>query len=205
MQNTYATFTDPAMAEKAAGALLDHGIRSEHLSILLPSSYRSPDWNKDTDGGKMEQTAKQGITTTTVGDAAKGSVQGAGVGLVAGTVAALAAVLIPGVGLVLGGGALAIALAGMAGSTVAGAIAGGAAGYLVDMGVPTQATQHFSEVLDKGGAMITVSPTDEHIDYAQIEAVLVKYSGNVSTYPANTLTVGTMTGQMPSNRMKVIP
>ncbi len=185
--NTYATFTDPDMAQKAAGALLDHGVRAEHISIVFPEGYRTTSHDdKETSAEDTEHSALSGITTTTMGDANAGAAKGAGVGLVAGTLAALAAVFIPGVGLVLGGGALAIALGGMAGTTVAGAVAGGVTGFLKDQGVPLDQSELYEKVLNGGGALITVSPTDEDIDGVTINSILDKYCGNVASYlPAN--------------------
>jgi hypothetical protein len=182
MKNTYATFKDPEMAAKAGGALLDHGIDAGHISILLPERARS-ETREDVPGEQtVERIAETGITTTTMGDAASGSAKGAGIGLAAGAFAALAAVFIPGVGLVLGGGALALAIGGVAGTTAAGAIAGGVTGFLKDQGVPDDAIQYYHEVLVNGGAMITVSPTDERIDAATIESVLRKYGGSIASY-----------------------
>jgi len=180
MTNTiYATFMNPDMAERAAGALLDHGVRSEHISIIFPEGYQFRGDGKDA--RDVEQSAEQGISTTTAGDAASGAAKGAGVGLAAGTLAALAAVFIPGVGLVLGGGALAIALGGVAGTTAAGAAAGGATGFLKDQGVSEDAAHRYTKVLASGGAMITVSPTDEKIDGLTIRSIIEKYEGNVNS------------------------
>ncbi len=189
MKNTYATFTDPKDAERATGALLDHGVRAEHLSIVFPESYADATYEvdkrfydgNDPDNGRSEEMAKSGITTTTIGDAGIGMAKGAGIGLVAGTVAALASVLVPGVGLVLGGGALALAIGGMAGTTAAGAVAGGVTGYLKDQGVPVNDTAVYEGVLRAGGALVTVSPTDENIDCDEICAILAKYNGKVSS------------------------
>ncbi len=192
MTNTYATFTDPHMAEKAGGALMDFGVKAGHISIVFPEGFVSSYHHEDNseshqahraDGHDAEHAAKSGITTTTVGDAAKGSVKGAEVGLAAGALAALAAVFIPGVGLVLGGGALAIALGGVAGSTVAGAVAGGVTGYLKDQGVPADATEAYVSVLGSGGAVVTVTPTDEIIDGPAVEGILIKYGGIVTRHP----------------------
>ena len=182
MKNTYATFVNPADAEKAAGALLDHGIKADHISIVFPEGYRSAEHNGDN-GSHAEQNAKNGITTTTAGDATAGAAKGAGIGLAAGALAALAAVMIPGFGLVLGGGALAIALGGVAGTTVAGAVAGGAAGFLMDQGVPDQAVEHYTRTLTTGGALLTISQTDEKIDPSEIDSLLNKYNGSVASYP----------------------
>jgi uncharacterized membrane protein len=183
MMHIYATFTDPHMAEKAGGALLDHGVRPEHLTIVLPEGYGTRDRQDVVDEIDMERKASSGITTTTAADAASGSVKGAGVGLLAGTLAALAAILIPGVGLIIGGGTLAIALGGVAGATAAGAVAGGVTGFLKDQGVSEQSIKHFHSILEAGGAMITVSPTDDNTDSATIDSVLQKYGGVISLYP----------------------
>jgi len=117
----YATFVDPKMAEKAVGAVLDHGVKAEDISIVFPEGYGV---QPNGSAGEIERTAEQGITTTTAGDAVSGAAQGAGLGLAAGALAALASIFVPGIGLVVGGGALAIAIAGAAGTTAAGAIAG---------------------------------------------------------------------------------
>lgn len=185
-RSIYAAFTDPSLAEKAAGALLDHGVRAEHISILLPENYFTERRDGSDGGLAMEEAANKGITTTTAGDAASGSVKGAGIGLAAGALAALAAVFIPGVGLVLGGGALAMALGGMAGTTAAGAVAGGVTGFLKDQGIPDQEFVRYSDVLGEGGALIVVSATDENVDNADVESVLTKYGGTIASYPDRT-------------------
>jgi hypothetical protein len=167
------------MAEKAGGALLDHGVKSEHLSIVFPEGYTAT----EHDEHDPEKKAEHGITTTTGADAGSGAAKGAGIGLGAGVLAALAAVFIPGVGLVLGGGALALAIGGAAGATAAGAVAGGVTGYLKDQGVPESEVERYTNTLAGGGAFLTVTPIDEKIDYATIESVIRKYDGTVATYP----------------------
>src|SRR5688572_15374801 len=140
MANTlYASFSDPEMAEKAIGALLDHGVRGEDVTVVTNETWsrsRYGDFDDDHDADDVEDHAKAGVTTTTAGDAASGAAKGAGIGLGVGAAAALASMFIPGFGLVMGGGALASALAGLATTTAGGAIAGGATGYLKDQGVP---------------------------------------------------------------------
>ena len=75
--------------------------------------------------GDTDAAAKHGISTTTPEDAGEGAVKGTGIGLGVGILASLAALTVPGVGLVLGGGALAAALGATALTAGAGAIAGG--------------------------------------------------------------------------------
>ena len=188
-KQTYATFSDPAMAEKAGGALLDHGVKGEHISIVLPEGYHSSINEIVEDEQQMMRTVETGITTTTAGDAASGTVKGAGIGLAVGTMAALAAVFIPGVGLILGGGTLALAISGVAGSTAAGAVAGGVTGFLKDQGVPEDAIQGFNKVLIDGGAMVTVTPIEEKTETATIESILTKYDGKIASYSLGTSAV----------------
>ena len=188
IKHIYATFLDPAMAERAGGALLDHGVLSENISIVFPLGHAKPGVGQPEQF--TENLAKSGITTTTPGDALRGSETGAGIGLVAGALAALAVIFLPGVGLVVGGGALAIALGGVAGATAAGAIAGGMTGYLKDQGVPIEHAEEFQHIIIGGGAMITVSPQDEAVGTLEIESVLEKYDGVIAIYPAPTSTIG---------------
>jgi hypothetical protein len=181
MTNTiYATFSDPNMAVKAAGALFDNGVRKDHMSIVLPEAFATEHNDWEYGGEKSENMAEHGITTTTAGDAASGAAKGAGIGLAAGILAALASVFIPGVGLVLGGGALAIAIGGAAGTTAAGAVAGGATGYLKDQGVPDSAIEDYHRILGSGGALMTITPTDETVSTSTIEGIIVKYNGNLT-------------------------
>lgn len=135
------------------------------------------------DGDATEQAAKQGLSTTTAGDAAAGAAKGAGIGLGVGALAALASLAIPGFGLVVGGGALATALAGAAGATAAGAVAGGVHGYLKDQGVPDQIASDYDSAIQNGGALLSVHVPSNDLDEATCREILAKYgASNVNTY-----------------------
>ncbi len=206
----YASFIDISDAERATGALLDYGLHSGDITLVANEghaerihSYHGAavmDENAEphADGGKTGITTtppggepptmrhadggKTGITTTTPADAGAGAMKGAGVGLGVGVAAALAAVFLPGVGLVLGGGALALALGGAAGATAAGAIAGGALGFLKDQGMPDHAVKTYTDSFEAGGAVLAVS-LNEKVTRTEIEAVLSKYNAqNMNTY-----------------------
>ena len=180
MYTVFATFTDPEMAKKAVGALMDYGVSPEELSILYPTDMQARmDYHEESEV-EMEHTAETGLTTTTPADAASGAVKGAGLGFAAGTLIALSSIFIPGFGLVLGGGALAIAIAGAAGSTAAGAVAGGVTGYLKDQGIPEQLHETYGKVLTSGGVMVSVTHSVEDIDVRIIEEILAKYDGSVA-------------------------
>ncbi|MCC6728473.1 MAG: hypothetical protein IT208_03955 [Chthonomonadales bacterium] len=194
----YAQFADPSLAERAAGALLDYGVRKGDLSLLTGAAAPGPRPHFVTERGvtvaadatgygdaegDLEAAAKGGITTTTPGDAASGAAKGAGIGLGVGVIAALAAIAVPGFGLVAGGGALATAIGAAAGTTAAGAVAGGAYGYLKDQGVPDRVAEDYNAALEQGGALLAVTLPSGDVDRPTAEGVLAKYgAGAVSTY-----------------------
>lgn len=203
----YATFNDASLAEKAVGALLDHGVRNEDISVIskdanskyaqencrdaeqvaeaghgvtvtstvdnegydIPANHEAPKSNH------VEKTGKSGLSTTTAGDAESGAAKGAGIGLGVGVAAAIASLVIPGFGLVLGGGALAIALAGTAGATAAGAVAGGVTGYLKDQGVPDDAATDYDRAYKNGSAVLTVHVPSGKMSQMEVEGILSKY------------------------------
>ena len=127
----------------AADAPIDV-VEADHVHIL--------------DTHRAEPHAAGGITTTTGRDAAKGAVEGAGIGLGLGALLGLAAIAIPGVGWVAGAGALVAGLAAATGA--AGAVAGGAYGFLADLGLPPHYTQQLQTHLETGGPVLSVHLSD---------------------------------------------
>lgn len=177
MQHIYLAFDSVDNAEKAIGALMDHGADQSDISAIANDSYYRQ--NHPADFEKLEsavEAGKEGISTTTGSDAAAGAAGGAAIGAGAGTLAALAALFIPGVGLVLGGGALAVAAAGVAASAGAGAIAGGVTGYLKDMGMDDHVAEKHGKTVEDGGAIIAVAMTDDNnLTLEDIEMIAEKY------------------------------
>lgn len=134
-------------------------------------------------GDSTEMSAKQGLSTTTPGDAASGAAKGAAWGLGIGILAALASIAIPGFGLVAGGGALATAIGGAAGATAAGAISGGVYGYLKDQGVPDHVAVDYNKTYEAGGAILAVHVPSGDVDEATARELLNKYgASNVNLY-----------------------
>ena len=176
MKTIYASFANVEWAKQAAGALLDKGVKPEHLSLIARSAEAHEE-NKDPD-----KQAKEGITVTTPGDAASAAVPGAGIGLGVGILAALAAIAVPGVGLVIGGGALAVAIAGAVGAAAAGAVSGGALGYLKDQGVDEEVARKLTTDLEANGAVLGVDLGGEGATHAEVAEVLNKYQGR-NVYP----------------------
>lgn len=214
LQTIYALFQDVADAERAIGALRDHGVPDASIGIAsrraaeqdeagrIRSGYMrltedettsaatyvpqtgtpppaaiadtvTPRSDVDT-AENVSAIGKMGITTTTPQDAAAGAAVGSGVGLVAGLLAAAAAVMIPGVGLVLGGGILAGAFGVAAATTAAGAAVGGVTGYLRDMGMPEHAAANVSDRLREGDYLLTISV--DPVRYDDIKQLLLKYN-----------------------------
>ncbi len=217
-QRIYALFQDVLDAERAIGALEDHGIKRDQIGVLarrpaeqnesgrVRADYgRLSDAESVTEGEpiatyqaqpgalppagivgtvqptsdvdtslNVETVGKHGLTTTTPQDAAAGAAVGSGVGLVAGILGAAAMLMIPGVGPILAGGALATAIGAAVGTTVAGAVAGGAVGYLKDMGMPEQAAVNFADRINEGDYLITV--TADTSQYDDISQLLMKYN-----------------------------
>jgi len=251
MSNTlYAAFTDATFAEKAAGALLDHGVRAEDLSLVQHESrYNMPttvaedtgvtprvegemtgamsdspavvgagtyetarpidsetymeeddfatarnqaDYDRETnmvdkdkpkDTLHAEKSAKHGISTTTGADAGSAAITGGAWGLGVGAVAALASMLIPGVGIIVGGGALATAIAGLVATTGAGAAVGAVTGYLKDQGVEEHVAMKYGETVEGGGAILAVHVPSGNVDEPLARQMLEKYGAmNVNTY-----------------------
>ncbi len=214
LQTIYALFQNVADAERAIGALGDHGVPEASIGIAsrraaeqdeserirsgytrltedettsaatyLPqpstapaaaiASTIAPRSEVDT-AENVSAIGKMGITTTTPQDAAAGAAVGSGIGLVAGLLAAAAAVMIPGVGLVLGGGILAGAFGVAAATTAAGAAVGGVTGYLRDMGMPEHAAENVSDRLREGDYLMTISVDPARYD--EIKQLLLKYN-----------------------------
>lgn len=185
MTTIYYSFSQPENARRFVAAVLDHGATSEQVSVVAQEGVA---WNSDTDSPEMEieKSAESGITTTTAGDAASGAVKGAGVGAGVGILASLAALLIPGVGLVVGGGALAIALAGAAGTVGAGAVAGGVFGYLRDQGMPNDVSEAFESDYRANHVIVGVNLDPEGLPINELSELADKYHAvrRSDTYPA---------------------
>jgi hypothetical protein len=208
----YASFPEVSQAERAAGALLDHGVRAADISIVSTEGHAEYLQRVDdmTSEGAPEpindieaETGSEpwysppvlseypdahapstfGITTTTSNDAAVGAAKGAGIGLGFGALAALSVMAVPGIGLVIGGGMLAVAIACAAGTTAAGAVAGGIHGFLVDQGMPNEDIERYNDAYHAGDTIVAVTCPSNGVDEWTADQILTKYHGNhVSSY-----------------------
>ncbi len=175
-QTIYAAFNTDSQASKAVGALLDYGVRKEDISVVSPQGSTEYYKGKANESESRDK-ATTGITTTTGGDSAVGAEKGAGLGLGVGIIASLACLTVPGFGLVVGGGALATAIAATAGATAAGAVAGGVHGYLKDQGVPDDAIGSYGQAYDAGDTLVAVTVPSNDVTVVDAHEILGKYNG----------------------------
>jgi len=54
-------------------------------------------------------------------------------------------------------------------------------GYLKDQGASDEAIQKYSRAIERGGALVSITLTDETVDSFEVEAVLEKYRGVLSS------------------------
>jgi uncharacterized protein (TIGR02271 family) len=92
-------------------------------------------------------------TGTKAGEAAAaGAITGGALGGLFGALAGIGALVIPGIGPIIAGGALASTLAGAG----IGAAAGGLLGALVGMGIPEEDARYYERALEQGGILLSV-------------------------------------------------
>ena len=173
----HALFSDPTVAENAVGALLDHHVLPQDISVLVDSSSE-----ESPNAEEVMTIARTGLTTTTAHDANVGAAKGAGWGLGIGAIAALGSIFLPGIGVVVGGGALAAAALATFGTAAAGAIAGGLTGFLKDQGIEEGVATEYSAILGRGGALVSVSVPSNDVSQETVASILDKYCGAEGTH-----------------------
>jgi len=173
-RNIYAVFPEVGQARSALGALFDHGAKPEDISLIIREPHVD-DFSKHETAGDVKHAVETGISTTTGADAASGAAQGAGIGLGLGAAVALVSLFVPGIGLVIGGGALATAIAGAVGTTAAGAVAGGITGYMKDQGFSDGQSLHYVDSFHEGAAILGISVPSGSVDETIVQAIFGKY------------------------------
>lgn len=138
-------------AQSAVNELVSSGI--SHNDISLVASNATEDFT--TDNG---QVVHRGMA----GGIVKGATEGAVLGGLTGFAASVALFLIPGIGPVVGAGALAATLGGAG----LGAMGGGAIGGLSRLGIPHEEAGYYSEGVRRGGTLVTVRAEDSMADRA---------------------------------------
>jgi hypothetical protein len=143
-------FEEGARAEDAVADLERAGFRADQIGIVEPE-------NGGTAGDAAAEDAASGDPGVRIMGAAIGTLLGAS-----------SAVLLPGIGPVIAGGAL---LAPLAGAAV-GATAGAVVGSLVDMGLSEPEATYYERQLELGRTVVTVNVAGR---YQEAKAVLVRH------------------------------
>ena len=137
-------FQDQPSAEAAIQRLKTAGFSEQEIGVAVRDR-------------EQQDTITEGTGTQAADGATKGAVGGGVVGGVIGLLAGVGALVIPGVGPIIAGGALASTLAGAG----IGAAAGGLLGALVGMGVPEEDAKHFERGFQEGGILVTVQARED--------------------------------------------
>ncbi len=149
MTRITAAFPTEAAAQNALGDLRTTGVTDAHLSVIRSKS-------------DVTTTEPAGDVTSGLGT---GMLTGAGVG----TLLGLVALAIPGIGPIIGAGALATSLGAAAGSAAVGAAAGaalgGITGALINAGYSAEDAQYYGDAIQRGEILVIVD-TDGSNDAA---------------------------------------
>ena len=146
-QITVGIFEHPEQARDALVALREAGFPADAISILTPE-------REETGIGAQVRG------TTATGDASGGALIGGLLGSVVGWLGALGALAIPGIGPVVGAGAL----AAMLGGTAVGASVGALGGALVALGVREDEAAGCEHELQRGGTLVAVEANGRHAE-----------------------------------------
>jgi len=150
-------FPDRDSAERAYQSTTARGYSERDINLAMSDDTR-------------KRYFAEGAETELGNKAAEGAGVGGAVGATLGAIAAaIAAVgtslVIPGLGLVIAGPAVA-ALAGAG----AGGVTGGLIGALVGWGIPEERVKHYESGIKKGGIVMGVTPrSDEDAEYLERE------------------------------------
>ena len=138
-------FDNTMQAEKAVDDLQRQGFNKEDISIVARESSARR-------GGRSRGDMEAGQ------DISGGIATGSAIGGVAGLLAGVGALAIPGLGPVVAAGPIAAALSG--------AVTGGIAGGLIDWGIPEDAGQRFEQRVREGKILALVRKDDSKINEA---------------------------------------
>ncbi|MGI6567043.1 MAG: hypothetical protein GX341_09730 [Firmicutes bacterium] len=153
MSTVIGTFASREQAEKAVRALRDRGFTEDEISVIAK-------------GGGAQGDAEAGGDMDAMGDAGQGTAWGGVLGGAAGLLAGVGALAIPGIGPIVAAGPLA--------ATLSGAVTGGVAGGLLDLGIPEERGRYYEEEVKKGRFLAVI---DTEADMVEDAARIMRDSG----------------------------
>jgi hypothetical protein len=162
-------YTEPRVAgATVVGLFADQPAAERGIQALKAAGFSDQPSGVAVRDKQQQEELTEGTGAQVAEGAAKGAVGGGVLGGVVGLLAGVGALVIPGIGPIIAGGALASTLAGAG----IGAAAGGLIGALTKMGVPEENAKHFERGFQQGGVLVTVEAGDD-IDRAQ-QVLLVR-------------------------------
>jgi phage-related tail protein len=160
MESVVGIFGSRSAAEAAVAELFNHGIPRE--SIIFLSAEAKPNVGpSETIQSNLDKVPTTDAEADGMGTAV-GALWGGGVGASAGLAggAALASLLVPGVGMIFAIGLGAAAVLGLGGAAI-GAKAGEVAEHSLDIGVPRDDVTFYRELLKRGRSLVITNLEDE--------------------------------------------
>lgn len=161
-----AVFDDCDQAEKAIHELREAGVPDDAIAVVQ--------LHKEDEHGREGDEDRRVVDT---GDnKGTGAAKGAATGGIVGAIAGIGALLIPGIGPFIAGGALAQAI-GTAGSAAVasgavGAAAGGLTGALVDYGIDREHAEYYERRIREGGVFVAVDTSENPATHGLTRGIL---------------------------------
>jgi uncharacterized membrane protein len=149
MKAVSGLFNDFATGQRVVDDLVQAGFSRDSISMVANDA-----------NGEYAKTLK------TENHDVKGG-EGASFGAVTGALIGLGAMLIPGIGPIIGGGALVAGLVGAGVGAAAGAVTGGITASLVKLGVDEDHAHYYAEGVRRGGVLVVAHIAENQILQAQ--------------------------------------
>lgn len=146
MPTVIGSFSSADDAEQAIGALKDDGFDEQEISLVALDSESG--FGQDDGRGVLSMGQ----------DLASGTTTGGALGGIAGLLAGVGALAIPGIGPIIAAGPIAAGLSG--------AVVGGIAGGLLDLGVPEDRGQYYEDRVREGDVLVALNADDQEVDRA---------------------------------------
>ncbi|HOA34944.1 MAG TPA: hypothetical protein PKV91_01945 [Bacillota bacterium] len=141
------------MSKVVVGVFHDRNQAEEALENLKEQGF-------DRDISLIAKDEQQGGGQGGMGgqDLSEGTFTGGALGGIAGLLAGVGALLIPGVGPIIAAGPIA--------ATLTGVVTGGIAGGLIDYGIPEERGEYYEEQVRQGGILVSMKASDEKVEEA---------------------------------------
>lgn len=167
----FATFATIHNAELALGALLDHGVNRQDLSVILCDPRRIT----SSDSGTASASPNEAETGSS-SETAERSGNYAGLGYDICFLAGLHPSTHSGDGILLGKGSISQALVEMTGGGATEHSVMGTLRFLIDQGVPCESVLIYSQVIKDGGALVSISVPSGDLSEFEIRNLLTKHT-----------------------------